>query len=34
VLHFVPFQMARCRLCRYGIETPAIDEFVLRKTSR
>lgn len=24
VLHFVPFRMAGCRLCRYGIETPAI----------
>lgn len=33
VLHLVPFQLADCRLCPYGIETPAIDEWVLGKSS-
>lgn len=33
VVHFVRCQMAACRLCPYGIETPAIREFTLRGTS-
>ncbi|HEY7949362.1 MAG TPA: hypothetical protein VID51_00845 [Solirubrobacterales bacterium] len=33
VVHVVPNRLADCRLCPYGIETPAINEWILRKSS-
>lgn len=34
VAHVVPVQPADCRVCRYGIETPAISEYILRESRR
>lgn len=34
VVHFAPVRLAVCGLCPYGIETPAIDEYILRESSR
>jgi hypothetical protein len=34
VVHFAPMRLADCRLCPYGIATPAINEYILRETGR
>lgn len=34
VVHLAPSRLAEGRLCRYGIETPAISEWILRESSR
>lgn len=34
VLHLAPSRLAEGRLCPYGIETPAINEYILRESGR
>jgi hypothetical protein len=34
VVHLAPSRLAESRLCPYGIQTPAVSEWILRESSR